>query len=208
MYIAKQAILTKDHIPDSQSYVFYMDIRATGKGLRRVHPAGAGGVRGADTCAAASRVSIRREKRWSSKGRIRSSAPRWRSRPTSSCSPLRPWLRRARRQLAEKLHISYDTNGFYVESHPKLRPVETNTAGVYLAGAAQGPKDIPASVGQGSAAAAKVLSLLSKDMIESDPAIATGQHERLRGLPEVRQARALSRRSRKRTSGGKDGRQA
>ena len=81
--------------------------------------------------------------------------------------------RRARPQLAEKLHISYDTNGFYVESHPKLRPVETNTAGVFLAGAAQGPKDIPASVGQGSAAAAKVLSLLSKDMIDSDPVIST-----------------------------------
>lgn len=75
-------------------------------------------------------------------------------------------------QLAEKLHISYDTNGFYVESHPKLRPVETNTSGVFLAGAAQGPKDIPASVSQGSAAAAKVLSMLSKDMLESDPAIA------------------------------------
>lgn len=75
-------------------------------------------------------------------------------------------------QMAEKLHISYDTFGFYVESHPKLRPVETNTSGVYLAGACQGPKDIPASVGQGSAAAAKVLSLFSKDMLESDPAIA------------------------------------
>jgi len=70
------------------------------------------------------------------------------------------------RTLAEKLHISYDQNGFYVESHPKLRPVETNTSGVFLAGACQGPKDIPASVGQGSAAAAKVLSIFSKDTLE------------------------------------------
>ena len=76
------------------------------------------------------------------------------------------------RTLAEKLHISYDQNGFYVESHPKLRPVETNTSGVFLAGACQGPKDIPASVGQGSAAAAKVLSIFSKDTLESDPQIA------------------------------------
>lgn len=75
-------------------------------------------------------------------------------------------------ELAEKLHISYDTFGFYMESHPKLRPVETNTSGVFLAGAAQGPKDIPASVGQGSAAASKVLALFSKDTLESDPAIA------------------------------------
>ncbi|MBN2467147.1 MAG: CoB--CoM heterodisulfide reductase iron-sulfur subunit A family protein, partial [Deltaproteobacteria bacterium] len=74
--------------------------------------------------------------------------------------------------LAEKLRISYDQHAFYVESHPKLRPVETNTSGVFLAGCCQGPKDIPASVGQGSAAAAKVLSLFSRDMLESDPAVA------------------------------------
>jgi heterodisulfide reductase subunit A len=74
--------------------------------------------------------------------------------------------------MAERLHISYDTYGFYVESHPKLRPVETNTSGVFLAGACQGPKDIPASVSQGSAAASKVLSLFSRETLESDPAVA------------------------------------
>jgi heterodisulfide reductase subunit A len=74
--------------------------------------------------------------------------------------------------LAEKLRISYDAYGFYMESHPKLKPVETNTAGILLAGACQGAKDIPASVGQGSAAAAKVLSLFSRDQLESDPQVA------------------------------------
>jgi len=74
-------------------------------------------------------------------------------------------------QLAEKLRISYDKYGFFMESHVKLKPVETNTAGVYLAGSCQGPKDIPQSVSQGSAAAAKVLGLFSKDMLESDPQI-------------------------------------
>jgi len=73
--------------------------------------------------------------------------------------------------LAEKLRISYDSYGFFMEAHPKLKPVETNTAGVYLAGCAQGPKDIPTSVGQGSAAAAKVAALFSKDMLESDPQV-------------------------------------
>ena len=62
-------------------------------------------------------------------------------------------------QLAEKLRISYDSYGFFMESHPKLKPVETNTAGVFLAGVCQGTKDIPSSVSQGSAAAAKVLAL-------------------------------------------------
>ena len=55
-----------------------------------------------------------------------------------------------------------------MESHVKLKPVETNTAGVYLAGSCQGPKDIPQSVAQGSAAAAKVLALFSKDMYHDE----------------------------------------
>ena len=76
------------------------------------------------------------------------------------------------KELAEKLRISYDDYGFYLESHPKFRPVETNTAGVYLAGVCQGPKDIPASVGQGSAAAAKVQALFSRDTIATDPQVA------------------------------------
>ena len=74
-------------------------------------------------------------------------------------------------ELAEKLRISYDKYGFFMESHPKLRPVETNTAGVFLAGVCQGPKDIPSSVGQGSAAASKALGLLSRDKLENDPQI-------------------------------------
>jgi heterodisulfide reductase subunit A len=171
MYIAKQAILTKDHLPDSQSYVFYMDIRAPGKGydeftrraqeeygaryirgrVSRIYPKGKKMVvKGADTLLG-TQVEIEAD--------LVVLATAATAAPGAS-------------MLAEKLHISYDTNGFYVESHPKLRPVETNTAGVYLAGAAQGPKDIPASVSQGSAAAAKVLSLLSRDALESDPAIA------------------------------------
>ena len=171
MYIAKQAILTKDHIPDSQSYVFYMDIRAPGKGydeftrraqedygvkyirgrVSRIYPKGKKMiVQGADTLLGA-KVEVEAD--------LVVLATAATAAPGAAA-------------LAEKLHISYDTHGFYVESHPKLRPVETNTAGVYLAGAAQGPKDIPSSVGQGSAAAAKVLALFSRDMLESDPAIA------------------------------------
>jgi heterodisulfide reductase subunit A len=170
MYTAKQAILTKDHIPDSQSYVFYMDIRSPGKmydeftrrameeyGARyvrgrvsMVYPKGDKLiVRGADTLAG-TQVEVEADLVVLAAGaEAAKGAP----------------------QLAEKLRISYDKYGFFMESHVKLKPVETNTAGVYLAGACQGPKDIPQSVGQGSAAAAKVLALFSKDMLESDPQI-------------------------------------
>jgi heterodisulfide reductase subunit A len=171
MYIAKQAILTKDHIPDSRSYVFYMDIRSPGKGydeftrraqeeygvqyirgrVSRIYPKGKKMiVKGADTLLG-------------TQVEIEADLVVLATAVTATTDA---------RTLAEKLHISYDPHGFYVESHPKLRPVETNTSGVFLAGACQGPKDIPASVGQGSAAAAKVLSIFSKDTLESDPQIA------------------------------------
>jgi len=74
--------------------------------------------------------------------------------------------------LAQMVGIAYDTNGFYSEAHPKLRPVETATAGVFLAGACQSPKDIPDSVAQASAAAAKVLGLFSKPEMEREPIVA------------------------------------
>ena len=79
---------------------------------------------------------------------------------------------------AEKLRISYDSYGFFMESHPKLKPVETNTAGVFLAGVCQGTKDIPSSVSQGSAAAAKVLALFARDKLENDPQIAQVDNKR------------------------------
>ncbi len=172
MYTAKQAVLTKDHIPDSQSYVFYMDIRSVGKlydeftrraieeygteyirgRVSKIYPDGNGQyvVCGADTLLGR-RVEV-----------------------TCDLVVLAVGIEASHgaSRLAEKLRISYDQYGFFLESHPKLRPVETNTAGVYLAGVCQGTKDIPASVAQGSAAAAKVLALFSRDKLENDPQIA------------------------------------
>lgn len=72
-------------------------------------------------------------------------------------------------ELAQKVGISFDKDGFFQEAHPKLRPVETFAAGVYLAGACQGPKDIPDTVAQAGAAAAKVMSLFSSEELATDP---------------------------------------
>ena len=171
MYTAKQAILTKEHLPDSQSYIFYMDIRAPGKNyeeftrrameeygarylrgrVSQIYPFGDKlVVRGVDTLLG-TQVEVEADLVVLAVG--------------AECSE-------GAQSLAEKLRISYDAYGFYMESHPKLKPVETNTAGIYLAGACQGAKDIPASVGQGSAAAAKILALFSRDQLESDPQVA------------------------------------
>ena len=76
-------------------------------------------------------------------------------------------------ELAKILKISYDTNHFFIEAHPKLRPVETHTDGIYLAGTCVGPRDIPESVAQGSAAAAKVTALFSQDFLTTDPMVST-----------------------------------
>jgi heterodisulfide reductase subunit A len=180
MYTAKQAILTRDHIPDSQSYVFYMDIRSPGKAfdefVRRavevygtqyvrgrvsmITPAGDKLlVRGADTLAG-SQVEVEADLVVLAVGAEAAQGAT---------------------KLAEKLRIPYDAHGFYTESHPKLKPVETNTAGVYLAGSCQGPKDIPSSVAQGSAAAAKVMALFAKGQLESDPQIAQVNEKRCIG---------------------------
>ena len=76
------------------------------------------------------------------------------------------------RQLATMLTASMDTNDFFTEAHPKLRPVESPTAGVFLSGACQGPKDIPETVAQAGAAASKVIGLLSKNRLTGNPCVA------------------------------------
>ena len=65
-----------------------------------------------------------------------------------------------------------DNNDFFLEAHAKLRPVESPTAGIFLAGCCQGPKDIPETVAQSSGAAAKAICLLVKDKLKNDPCTA------------------------------------
>ena len=75
-------------------------------------------------------------------------------------------------QVASLFGISRSPDGFFLEKHPKLAPVETATEGIYLAGACQSPKDIPDSVAQAGGAAAAALSLLDQGTIALDPSVA------------------------------------
>lgn len=171
MYTAKHAILYKHKVHDGQAHIFYMDIRSGGKGYdefarRAIEQDGAryyrgrvsriteeNGkllVRGADTLAGVP-VTIEADLV------VLAAA----MRPADGIE-----------QLAQKLNIGYDEFGFLLESHPKLRPVETNTAGIFIAGACQAPKDIPESVAQASAAASKVLVMLAADELAREPEIA------------------------------------
>jgi heterodisulfide reductase subunit A len=171
MYTAKHAMLYKHKVHDGTPYVFYMDIRAPGKGydefvrraieedgavylrgrVSRIYRAGDRLiVKGADTLAGAA-VEIEADMVVLA---------------TAMMPP--PGIEK----LYQRIGISYDQYKFASEVHPKLRPVECATAGVFLAGACQGPKDIPEAVAQASGAASKALILFSSDILLREPIVA------------------------------------
>ena len=83
--------------------------------------------------------------------------------------------------VAHTFSISRSQDGFFLEKHPKLAPVSTAADGVFIAGACQGPKDIPDSVAQGAAAAANVLSLIDRKEVELEPTVARVHEESCSG---------------------------
>ena len=172
MYTAKHAMLYRHKVHDGRAVVFYMDVRAAGKGYeefvrRAVEADGAEYVRGR-----VSRVYRRQDGKLVVRG-----ADTLAGRPLTVEADLVVLAdavvpRRGSERLAQMFGVGYDANGFYSEAHPKLRPVETAAAGVFLAGACQAPKDIPDTVAQASAAAAKVLGLFARPQLEREPVIA------------------------------------
>ena len=176
MYTAKHTRLIKHRVHDSQSYVFYMDVRAGGKRyeefvkqaiteegavylrgrVSKIYPRGKKLiVRGADTLSG-KQVEIPADL------------------VVLACAIVSaPGME----ELARKLRVGYDENKFFAEAHVKLRPVETNTAGIFLAGACQAPKDIPDTVSQAGCAAAKVLNLFANEYLSSEPVVASVDEE-------------------------------
>jgi heterodisulfide reductase subunit A len=85
------------------------------------------------------------------------------------------------KQVAKMFGISCSADGWYIEKHPKLDPIATMTEGIYIAGVAQGPKDIPASVAQGAAAAARVMGRIQQKEIALEPVRASIDETRCSG---------------------------
>ena len=171
MYTAKHTMLYKHKVHDGQAYVFYMDIRAGGKNYeeftrRAIEEDGAIYLRG--------RVSrIYQE----NDVLIVKGFDTLSGMPVEIAADMVVLATAIKAQpkineLAQKLGVSFDSYNFLSEAHPKLRPVETTSAGVYLAGACQAPKDIPDAVSQASGAAAKVAGLFSSDLYEREPVVA------------------------------------
>jgi heterodisulfide reductase subunit A2 len=88
------------------------------------------------------------------------------------------------REIGKLFGVSVGKDGFFTEAHPKLKPVDTTTAGVFLAGCAQGPRDIPDTVAQASGAAARALILLNQGEVEIEPTVAEVVTEKCSGCGE------------------------
>ena len=169
MYTAKHAYQVKNKIADSEAYVFYMDVRTAGKNYeefyQRALNAGARYIRGR-----VSKIYPRGDRL------VLKSEDTLLGRPVEVeadmvvlATAMVPAV--GSDELARTIGFSMDKDGFFQEAHPKLQPVETFAAGVFLAGTCQGPKDIPDTVAQAGAAAAKVLGLLAKTELATEPMV-------------------------------------
>lgn len=160
MYLAKQALLYQQAVPGGQAYLFYIDIRSTGKGyeefIQRVVGEGVLYLRG----------KVSRIFREGDCLKVYGADTLSGHRVEISCDLVVLGMAilpsEGTRRLALQLGIRTDEDGFITESHPKFNPLETTAPGIFVAGTAQGPKDIPDSVAQGSGAAGKVMALFAQ----------------------------------------------
>ncbi|MBM3121104.1 MAG: CoB--CoM heterodisulfide reductase iron-sulfur subunit A family protein [Chloroflexi bacterium] len=171
MVVAKQAMMFCQRVPEGQAYAFYIDLRTAGKGYeeyvrRSAEEHGVLYLRGKVSAVAAENGRLR----VSGADTLSDLAVDIVADLVVLATPMVPADGAV--PLGQTLHISTDADGFFNEAHPKLRPVETLTAGVYLAGTCQGPRDIPETLAQASGAAAKVLQLFSHEEMTQSPTVA------------------------------------
>ena len=171
MYTAKHAMLTREKYPDTDVYVFYIDVRTPGKSFdefyrRAVEQYGVHYIKGmvGKVVPEGGKLKVQASDLLGDE-QLHIDADM-----VVLAAAIEP--DKTARPLATMLTASMDTNDFFTEAHPKLRPVESPTAGVFLSGACQGPKDIPETVAQAGAAASKVIGLLAKDSLTCNPCVA------------------------------------
>jgi heterodisulfide reductase subunit A len=191
MYTAKQAYLVKEQIPDANVTIFYMDVRAFGKGFEefydRVRMEGIRYRRGN-----ASEIYRKGSVLSPSKGDPSTSSGQGRLVVRAEDTLLSETLeveadlvvlavgmvpRHDVKDVASLLKLSRSPDGFFLEAHPKLRPVDTTTDGVFLAGTCQGPKDIADTVAQAKAAASSALIPLSRGRVKVESIVSVVNQE-------------------------------
>ena len=173
MYTAKHAMLVREKYPDVNVHVFYIDVRTPGKNFdefyrRAVEQYGVDYIKGM-----VGKVAPIEDGKLLVQGSdlIANEQVKIEADMVVLAAAIEPDP--SARSIATMLTASMDTNDFFTEAHPKLRPVESPTAGIFLSGMAQGPKDIPETVAQAGAAASKVIGLLAKDHLITNPCVAS-----------------------------------
>ena len=171
MYTAKHAMLCREKYPDTDVYVFYIDVRTPGKNYdefyrRAVEQYGVHYIKGM-----VGKVAPQADGTLDVQASDLISNEQLHIKADMVVLAAAIEADKSARPLATMLTASMDTNDFFTEAHAKLRPVESPTAGVFLSGVCQGPKDIPETVAQAGAAASKVIGLLAKDKLSCNPCV-------------------------------------
>ena len=180
MYTLKHAVQLKEHYgQDVEVYVFYIDMRTNFKGYEefymRAREMGVNFVRG--------RVSKVLET--PKKNLIIRAEDTLLGEPIELEAEMVVLATAAKScgdagEVSRVLNVTRGMDGFFMESHPKLKPLDTAVDGIFLAGACQGPKDIPYSVAQGSGAAARAATVLSKPTVKIEPIVSIVDQEKCR----------------------------
>jgi len=173
MNTVKDTLLIKEHYPDTEVFVFYTDLRAFGKGfedlLKRSKEAGVHYVRGlpgdVKEDQATRNLRVKVENTSTARTETYDLDMLVLSVGLSPDENLK--------KLSALLNLSHTSDGFVMESHPKLKPVDAPTPGIYIAGCVEAPKDIKDSVTQASAAAARSSILLNAGSVTSQAIKAT-----------------------------------
>lgn len=168
MNTIKSSLVLKEHDPDIEVKVFYIDIRAFGKGFEdlynRSRSLGVRYLRGLPG-------SVEELEDGTMRVAVENTATEKIEYHDLDMLVLATGVQPSpgTQKLQEMLGLQLTPDGFYLEAHPKLLPVDAATRGIFYAGCAEGPKDIKESVTQGSAAAARAVRLMHKGMIMSEP---------------------------------------
>jgi len=165
MNTIKDGLLIKEHWPETEIYVFYVDIRAYGKGFEdlytRARKAGIVFIRGLP----AEIVEDKKNKNLWLVGENSLQKEIYRINVDMAILSIGLEPRKDSEMIQRLLTLSRTQDGFFMEAHPKLRPVDAATGGIFFAGCAESPKDIKDSVTQASAAAARAGILMAKGKV-------------------------------------------
>jgi heterodisulfide reductase subunit A len=190
MVTAKQARLVREHFPQSDINVFYMDVRAYGKGFEefydKTREEGVIYRRGnpSEIIRRGERVVVRAE------DTLLGEAVEVEADLVVLAVGMKP--RADSEAIAGLLKLPRSGDGFFLEAHPKLRPVDTAVAGVFLAGTCQGPKDISESVAQARAACSAAMTLLMRGKVQVEAATSFIDEELCAGCGQCAQVCSFS----------------